>query len=78
MTAAGKITQFNLSGGTIGDSAEPTSDTIEGKNGLYGNGTVYISATGASNPSTSIMVLSFTSSLSWGNVTLFFSKSYTL
>ena len=53
MSAFGNITRFNLSGGTIGDSAEPTSDTIEGKNGLYGNGTVYISATGASDPSTS-------------------------
>ncbi|MDY2737585.1 hypothetical protein [Intestinibacter sp.] len=37
----------------IGDSSEPTSDTTAGQNGLYGNGTVYISATGASDPSTS-------------------------
>ena len=54
MSAAGKITKFNLgTSATIGDSAEPTSDTTEGQNGLHGNGTVYISATGASDPSNS-------------------------
>ena len=51
---AGKITKLVLGDNTeIGDSSEPTSDTTEGQNGLYGNGTVYISATGASDPSSS-------------------------
>ena len=51
---AGKITKLVLGDNTeIGDSSEPTSDTTEGQNGLYGNGTIYISATGASDPSTS-------------------------
>lgn len=51
---AGKITKLVLGDNTeIGDSSEPTSDTTAGQNGLYGNGTVYISATGASDPSTS-------------------------
>lgn len=44
---------LNTADNYIGDSSEPTSDTTEGQNGLYGNGTVYISATGASDPSTS-------------------------
>ena len=51
---AGKITKFDLGASTeIGDSSEPTSDTTEGQNGLYGNGTVYIPATGESDPSIS-------------------------
>lgn len=50
MSAAGKITQFNLSGGTIGDSTIPnTSNTTIGKNGLYGNGTIFIAATCAAD-----------------------------
>ena len=50
----GKITKFETGSNTeIGDSSEPTSDTTEGQNGLFGSGTVYISATGASDPSTS-------------------------
>ena len=51
MATAGKITQFNLSGGTIGDSTIPTtSDTTIGQNGLYGSGaTIYIAATGAAD-----------------------------
>ena len=55
MSMLGKITQFNLSSGTIGDSTIPaTSDTTIGQNGLFGKGNIYIAATGASNPSTSI------------------------
>lgn len=51
---AGKITKLVLGDNTeIGDSSEPTSDITDGQNGLYGNGTVYISATGSSDPSTS-------------------------
>lgn len=50
----GKITKFEIGSNTeIGDSSEPTSDTTAGQNGLHGNGIVYISATGASDPSTS-------------------------
>lgn len=54
-TGPGKITKFETSRNTkIGDSTIPTtSDPTIGQNGLYGNCDIYISATGASDPSTS-------------------------
>lgn len=51
----GKITKFATEPNTIiGDQTSPTtSDTTIGQNGLYGDGTIYIAATGASDPSNS-------------------------
>ncbi|MDY2735759.1 hypothetical protein [Intestinibacter sp.] len=51
----GKITKFATERNTIiGDQTSPTtSDTTIGQNGLYGDGTIYIAATGASDPSNS-------------------------
>lgn len=51
----GKITKFATERNTIiGDQTSPTtSDTTIGQNGLYGDGDIYIAATGSSDPSTS-------------------------
>lgn len=64
MATVGKITKFNLSGGTIGDSTIPTtSDTTIGHNGLYGGGTIYIAATGGSTDSASTSAYAFKGSI---------------